>query len=54
MIKAQPRMDALAARLKRRAEALAERRAHQIIRQARRSTDWRDARALWLDFTEDQ
>jgi hypothetical protein len=52
MIIAHARMGALAARLKRRAAALAKRRARQITRPAR-AADWRDARALWPDFAED-
>jgi hypothetical protein len=53
MITAQHRMNALASRLKRRAEALALRRAHFIARKTH-AADWRDARSLWPDFTEDQ
>lgn len=53
MITAQARMSALGQRLKRRAEALAERRARQIAQDARPAA-WRDARVLWPDFTEDQ
>jgi hypothetical protein len=53
MITAQARITALGQRLKRRAEALALRRARQIASEAR-AADWRDARALWPDFAEDQ
>lgn len=53
MITAQARMSALGQRLKRRVEALALRRARQIARDTR-PAGWRDARALWPDFTEDQ
>ena len=52
MITAQPRLSALVTRLKRRAEAMAIRRAHEIAREAR--TDlWREPSALWPDFTQD-
>jgi uncharacterized protein YbjT (DUF2867 family) len=41
----------LAARLKRRAEALALRRAHEMMHEAR-GVQWRDARVLWPDFIQ--
>jgi hypothetical protein len=53
MITAQARISALAMRLRRRAEALGQRRARAIVRDAR-PPNWRDARALWPDFAEDQ
>ena len=52
MIIAQHPMAALAARLKRRAEMLGERRARELVHDAR-SAQWRDARALWPDFAPD-
>lgn len=52
MIIAQHPMAALAARLKRRAEAIGERRARELAREAH-SAQWRDARALWPDVAAD-
>ncbi|MCU0946772.1 MAG: hypothetical protein MUF47_00760 [Porphyrobacter sp.] len=52
MITAQHPMAALAARLKRRAEVIGERRARELTREAH-SAQWRDARALWPDFDAD-
>ncbi|MGY6638415.1 MAG: hypothetical protein ACXIUO_14895 [Erythrobacter sp.] len=52
MITAQARMSALGQRLRRRAQALAERRAQAIKREAR-PADWRNARSLWPGFGED-
>jgi len=53
MITAQARMSALGQRLKRRAEAIALRRARAIASEGGRE-NWRDARALWPDFAEDR
>lgn len=52
MIAARPTNHNLAARLRRHAEAVAERRARQIASDAK-AADWRSADALWPDFGTD-
>ncbi|MGY6550971.1 MAG: hypothetical protein ACXIT4_03635 [Erythrobacter sp.] len=52
MIKARRAGADFTLRLKRRAEALAARRAQQMSRE-QRSADWRSAAALWPDFGTD-
>lgn len=52
MITAREASRDLATRLRRRAEALAKRRARDIAKEAD-ARNWRDARKLWPDFTQD-